>query len=63
MQFKNELRNIENAYYCLVMVLFKSTGTYLEYIQILYMVSVYISINILTSNITYGNIPKSYYNW
>ena len=43
------------------MVLIKSTGTNLEYIQILYMVSVYISINILTSNITYGNIPKNNY--
>ena len=45
MQFKNELRNIENAYYCLVMVLFKSTGTYLEYIQILYIYGISIHIN------------------
>ena len=61
-QTSNAIQEWTEKYWeCLVMVLIKSTGTNLEYIQILYMVSVYISINILTSNITYGNIPKSYY--
>ena len=61
-QTSNAIQEWTEKYWeCLVMVLIKSTGTNLEYIQILYMVSVYISINILTSNITYGNILKSYY--